>query len=98
MSLFEKASGFAKRLFSKNTGQRLFQKAGDIGRDVLDGVAKHSGLIGELAPVALALGHPEVAAGLTAVSQYAPKVNNALQSIQKKKPEIKNESPPVNFH
>ena len=98
MNLFEKASGFANRLFSKDTGQKLFQKASDIGRGIVSEASKHSKLIGELAPVAMALGQPEIAAGLSAVSQYAPKVNDALNSIQKKKPEIKNEKPSINFH
>jgi len=98
MNLFEKASGFANRLFSKDTGKRLFEKANDIGRGIVREASNHSKLIGELAPVALALGQPEIAGALTAVSKYAPKANEVLNSIQKKKPEIKDEKPSVNFH
>ena len=80
MKLFQKGSGH--KLFSKYNGEILLRK----GRDVLDKISNSSNLIGMAAPVALALGHPEIALGLTAISKYAPKLNDAVGSIQKKKP------------
>lgn len=83
MKLFEKGTNFGKKLFSKYNGEVLLRK----GRDVLDTISNNSNLISMAVPVALALGQPEIALGLTAISKYAPKVKDAVNSIQKKKPE-----------
>ena len=76
MKLFEKGTNFGKKLFSKYNGEVLLRK----GRDVLDTISNNSNLISMAAPVALALGQPEIALGLTAISKYAPKVKDAVNS------------------
>ena len=85
MKLFEKGTNFGKKLFSKYNGEVLLRK----GRGVLDSISNNSNLIGNIAPIALALGHPEIALGLSAISKYAPKIKDAVNysSTQKKKPE-----------
>lgn len=94
MRFFDKAKDDLKRLFSKENGRTFLRKAENTGRDVVGFASKNANLIGELAPVAMALGQPEIAMGLTAVSKYAPKVNDA---IQKKKPQVIENKPVVNF-
>lgn len=94
MRFFDKAKDDLKKLFSKENGRVLLRKAENTGRDIVGLAARNSNLIGELAPVALAMGQPEIAMGLEAVSKYAPKVNDA---IQKKKPQVVENKPVVNF-
>jgi len=77
-NLFHKAEELSNKLFSKSNGKILFRKAENTGRNIIDGIVKHSNLIGQLAPVAVALGQPEIAVGLSAISKYAPQIKSAL--------------------
>ena len=65
MKLFEKVNGFTNQLFSKGNGKTFLRKAENTGREIIGSLAKHSD---KLIPMAMALGHPELAAGLGAVN------------------------------
>ena len=65
MKLFEKANGFTNQLFSKGNGKIFLRKAENAGREIIGSLATRSD---KLIPMAMALGHSEIATELRAVN------------------------------